>query len=68
MTSDPNFSEAQLKLWMRRVQTEMSKGTPPEYTLDLIKAAMEAQSAGELHLPDETEIQQNPQRNSRESR
>jgi hypothetical protein len=68
MTSDPIFSEAQLKLWMRRVQTEMSKGTPPEHTLDLVKAAMKAQSAGELHLPEEAEIPHNPQRNSRESR
>jgi hypothetical protein len=47
MTSGPIFSDAQLKLWLRRVKTEMSKGTPPEAALDLVKAAMNAQTAGE---------------------
>ncbi|WP_428429133.1 hypothetical protein [Pararhizobium sp.] len=47
MTSGPIFSDAQLKLWLRRVQTEMSKGTPPEATLDMVKATMNAQAAGE---------------------
>ncbi len=50
MTSGPNFSDAQLKLWLRRVQTEMSKGTPPEAALDLVKAAMTAQTAGKIQL------------------
>ncbi len=55
MTSGPTFSDAQLKLWLRRVQTEMSKGTPPEATLDLVKATMNAQAAGESQpLPTET--------------
>lgn len=49
MTPGPIFSDAQLKLWMRRVQTEMSKGTPPQEALDLVKEAMKAQSAGEEH-------------------
>ncbi|WP_426130080.1 hypothetical protein [Pararhizobium sp. PWRC1-1] len=47
MTSGPIFSDAQLKLWLRRVQTEMSKGTPPEAALDLVKTTMKAQTAGE---------------------
>ncbi|WP_455271264.1 hypothetical protein [Rhizobium herbae] len=50
MKSGTPFSDAQLKLWMRRVQTEMSKGTPPQQTLDLVKTAMTAQSAGESEL------------------
>ena len=44
MTSGPIFSDAQLKLWLRRVKTEVSKGTAPEATLDLVKAAMTAQA------------------------
>jgi hypothetical protein len=50
MTSGPTFSDAQLKLRIRRVQTEMSKGTPPQEALDLVKTAMKAQSAGELQI------------------
>jgi hypothetical protein len=50
MKSGSPFSDAQLKLWMRRVQTEMSKGTPPQQALDLVKTAMTAQSAGEVEL------------------
>jgi hypothetical protein len=45
MTSGPIFSDAQLKLWLRRVKTEMSNGTAPETALDLVKAAMTAQTA-----------------------
>ncbi|MCV9960884.1 hypothetical protein OIU34_03130 [Pararhizobium sp. BT-229] len=53
MKPGPIFSDAQLKLWMRRVQTEMSKGTPPQEALDLVKEAMKAQSAGEEYdLPE----------------
>ncbi|MBP1857247.1 hypothetical protein [Rhizobium herbae] len=58
MTSGPIFSDAQLKLWMRRVQTEMAKGTPPQQTLDLVKSAMEAQSAGESQISPAIEIAQ----------
>ncbi|WP_349434741.1 hypothetical protein [Pararhizobium sp. A13] len=47
MTSGPIFSDAQLRLWTRRVQTEMSKGTPPQDALDLVKKTMKAQSTGE---------------------
>ncbi len=50
MTSGPIFSDAQLKLWLRRVKTEMSKGTPPEAALDLVKAVMSAQAAGQSAL------------------
>ena len=64
MTSGPSFSDAQLKLWLRRVQTEMSKGTPPETALDLVKATMNAQVAGETQpLPAET----NPQKSAKNS-
>ncbi|CAN7359876.1 hypothetical protein LJR098_003006 [Rhizobium sp. LjRoot98] len=50
MTSGPIFSDTQLKLWLRRVKTEMSKGTPPEAALDLVKTAMAAQTAGQSRL------------------
>lgn len=64
MTSGPLFSDAQLKLWMRRVQTEMSKGTQPQEALDLVKQAMRAQSAGEEQHLSAAEIAPNQQKSS----
>lgn len=47
MESRKPVSDAQLKLWTRRVKAEMEKGTSPEEALELIKQVMEAQAAGE---------------------
>lgn len=48
------FGDAQLKLWMRRIQTEMDRGTSPQDALDLIKGAMEAQTEGQNRMRPDT--------------
>jgi len=64
MTSGPIFTDAQLKLWLRRVKTEMSKGTPPEDALDLVKATMDAQNAGQAQLSPADPLGKKPVKNS----
>jgi len=65
MTPGPIFTDAQLKLWLRRVNTEMSKGTPPEETLELVKATMHAQNAGQAPLLSAEDDTQKTAKNSR---
>lgn len=64
MSSGPIFSDAQLKLWLHRVKTEVSKGTAPEVTLDLVKAAMTAQAAEQSQPSPEIETPQKSATNS----
>lgn len=64
MTSGPIFSDSQLKLWLRRVETEMTKGTPPEAALELIKATMNAQAAGQTPPLPATDLLQKSAKNS----
>jgi hypothetical protein len=64
MTSGPIFSDSQLKLWLRRVETEMAKGTPPEAALDLVKAVMNAQSAGQTQPLPATDLLHKSAKNS----
>jgi hypothetical protein len=64
MTSGPIFSDAQLKLWLRRVQTELANGTPPETALDLVKTIMNAQAAGQTQFFPAPDMAQKSAKNS----